>query len=604
MINEFRKAWFALKKLSFILTKEQKWYCVLIFFMSLVAALFETLGVSVIIPVIQAVVSTDELMQQPYMIPIIDFFHIDTSVGAIILVCIGVGIVYIIKNAYFVMYSWASARFSNKIRRELAVKVLQTYMKQGYIFFVENNSSRLIRGISTDVNSVQAVVTNFFSFICKALIIACMMLFIIISSPIMALWIVCLIAFCFVVSQLIFRRPMRRYGESSREYAFRASQASLEAIQGNKEVLVFDRQDYFVNEYLKNMIGFNNSEVQMAVASVAPNYLIEVVCILGLLIAVAIQIVVTDNPGNLITQMATIAVAAFRILPSLGVLLGNVNTIVFNGPGLASAYDTLQMVKELENEGSNDDKRKQTVDREVHLQKELVLSNISYAYPRTSKNVIDHLSMTIPKGASVGFIGSSGAGKTTLADIILGLLKPQSGEIFMDGTDIEEMGRAWHHVIGYVPQSIYMVDASIRRNVAFGIDEVLIDDEKVWKALEMAQLKEFVEKLPDGIQTNVGEWGVQLSGGQRQRIAIARALYNEPDIIVLDEATAALDNETENAVMESIEALQKVKTLIIVAHRLTTIRKCDTIYEIADGKAIRRNKEDILSMKENEGNSL
>ena len=604
MINEFRKAWFALKKLSFILTKEQKRYCVLIFFMSLVAALFETVGVSVIIPVIQAVVSTDELMQQPYMRPIIDFFRIETSVGAIILVCIGVGIVYVIKNAYFVMYSWASARFSNKIRRELAVKVLQTYMKQGYIFFVENNSSRLIRGISTDVNSVQAVVTNFFSFICKALIIACMMLFIIISSPIMALWIVCLIAFCFVVSQLIFRRPMRRYGESSREYAFRASQASLEAIQGNKEVLVFDRQDYFVNEYLKNMIGFNNSEVQMAVASVAPNYLIEVVCILGLLIAVAIQIIVTDNPGNLITQMATIAVAAFRILPSLGVLLGNVNTIVFNGPGLASAYDTLQMVKELENEGYNDNKRKQTVDREVHLQKELVLSNISYAYPRTSKNVIDKLSMTIPKGASVGFIGSSGAGKTTLADIILGLLKPQSGEILMDGTDIEEMGRAWHHVIGYVPQSIYMVDASIRRNVAFGIDEILIDDEKVWKALEMAQLKELVEKLPDGIQTNVGEWGVQLSGGQRQRIAIARALYNEPDIIVLDEATAALDNETENAVMESIEALQKVKTLIIVAHRLTTIRKCDTIYEIADGKAIRRNKEDILSMKENEGNPL
>lgn len=594
MINEFRKAWFALKKLSFILTKEQKRYCVLIFFMSLVAALFETLGVSVIIPVIQAVVSADVLMQQPYMVPIIDFFQIRKTTGAIILVFIGVGIVYIIKNVYFVMYSWASTRFSNKIRRELAVKVLQTYMKQGYIFFVENNSSRLIRGISSDVNSVQAVVTNFFSFICKALIIACMMLLIIISSPIMALWIVCLIAFCFVISQLIFRRPMHRYGESSREYAFRASQASLEAIQGNKEVLAFDRQDYFVSEYLKNMIGFNNSEVQMAVASVAPNYLIEVVCILGLLIAVAIQIVVMDNPGNLINQMATIAVAAFRILPSLGALLGNVNTIVFNGPGLASAYDTLQMVKELENEGSLDDRRKQTVDREVHLQKELVLSNISYAYPGTSKNVVDHLSMTIPKGASVGFIGSSGAGKTTLADIILGLLQPQSGEILMDGTGIEEMGRAWHHVIGYVPQSIYMVDASIRRNVAFGIDEILIDDEKVWKALEMAQLKEFVEKLPNGIQTNVGEWGVQLSGGQRQRIAIARALYNEPDIIVLDEATAALDNETENAVMESIEALQKVKTLIIVAHRLTTIKKCDAIYEIAEGKAVLRTKEEVF----------
>lgn len=600
MINELRKVKDALGKLLFILNKEQKKYCILIFVMSLVAALFETLGVSVVIPVIQAVVSADELMQQPYMIPIINFFHLESSAEVIVLVCISVGIVYVIKNAYFVLYTWASAKFSNKIRRELAVKVLSTYMEQGYIFFVDNNSSRLIRGISNDVNSVQAVVTSFFSFICKVLIIACMMLFIIISNPIMALWIVVLIVLCFVISQLIFRRPMRRFGESSREYAFRASQASLEAIQGNKEVLVFGRQDYFVNEYLKNMIGYNIAEVQMSVASVAPNYLIEVVCIIGLLAAIAVQIIMTDNPGNLITQMATIAVAAFRILPSLGILLGNVNTIVFNGPGLSSAYDTLQMVKELDKGHAKEKKQIVMPYVEKHLEKELVLSNVSYAYPRMKKKVIDNLSMTITKGTSIGLIGASGAGKTTLADIILGLLKPQDGKILMDGISVEELGAAWHQIIGYVPQSIYMIDASIRRNVAFGIDEDLVDDAKVWQALEMAQLKEFVEKLPKQLDTKVGEWGVQLSGGQRQRIAIARALYNEPDIIVLDEATAALDNETENAVMESIEALQKVKTLIIVAHRLTTIRKCDVIYEIADGKAIERDKRDILSAKDNE----
>ena len=597
MINEFRKAWYALKKLSYILNREQKRYCVLVFSMSLVAALFETLGVSVIIPVIHAVVSINELMQKSYMIPIIDFFHIETSAGAIIIVCIGVGIVYIFKNVYLVFYSWASSRFSNKIRRELSVKVLDTYMKQGYIFFVENNSSRLIRGISNDVKSVQAVVTHLFSLICKALIVTCMMGVIVVSSPIMAIWIVFLIALCFTVSQIIFRRPMCRYGEASREYAFRASQASLEAIQGSKEVLVFNRQHFFVNEYLKNMIGYNNSEVRMAVASVAPNYLIEVVCVLGLLIAVAVQIVVTDNPGSLITQMATIAVAAFRILPSLGVLLGDVNAIVFNGAGLDAAYDTLQMIMQLENEEEGDKYCKQVYSQELHLRHELVLSNISYTYPRTTKSVIDNLSMTIFKGESIGLIGSSGAGKTTLADIILGLLKPQSGEILLDGTTISNIGEAWHNIIGYVPQSIYLVDASIRENVAFGIDEEQIDDVRVWNALEMAQLKGFVEKLPNGIYTNVGEWGVQLSGGQRQRIAIARTLYNEPDVIVLDEATAALDNETENAVMESIEALQKVKTLIIVAHRLTTIKKCDAIYEIVEGGAVLRDKQEVLSKK-------
>lgn len=594
MINEMRKVQDALSKLSFILSKEQKRYCILIFVMSLIMAGFEVLGISAVIPIIQAVISAEDLMAQPHIIAFSALLHLETSTGVIICICIGIGIIYVTKNVYAISYTWASAKFSNKIRRELAVQVLHAYMKQGYIFFVNNNSSRLIRGISSDVNSVQAVVTNFFSFMCKALTIFCITLFIVIRTPAMAILILCLVVFCFVLSQIIFRRPMRQYGQAAREYSFRASQASLEAIQGNKEVLVFGRQEYFVNEYLKNMIGYNRAEVQMSVASAAPAYLIEMICILGLLAAVAFQITSMSSNGDLIAQMATVALAAFRILPAFGVLLGNVNAIVFNAPGLVAASDTLHMVKDLESGEDAYAVKRMEKHTEVHLEKEIVLSHVSYAYPRMDKNVINDITLSIQKGTSVGLIGASGAGKTTLADIILALLKPQSGEILMDGVNIENLGGAWNHVIGYVPQSIYMVDASIRKNVAFGIDEALVDEEKVWKALEMAQMKTFVEGLDEGIDTKVGEWGVQLSGGQRQRIAIARALYNEPDIIVLDEATAALDNETENAVMESIEALQKMKTLIIVAHRLTTIRKCDVIYEIADGKAIQRSKKEVF----------
>lgn len=601
MVNEIRKVKDAFSKLLFILNKEQKIFCIIIFLMSLIMALFETLGVSAVIPVIQAVISADGLMTQSYMIPIIKLLHLKTSKDVIVFICIGVSLIYICKNVYAYSYIWASAKFSSKIRRELAVRILRTYMDQGYIFFVENNSSRLVRGISADVNSVQSVITSFFSFIGKALTILCMIIFIVVQAPSMALLMLCLITFCFILSQVIFRRPMRQYGIACREYAARASQTALEAIQGSKEVLVSGRQDYFVNEFLRNMIGQSKSDVQMAVGSVAPNYLLEVICILGLMGAIGVQIVLGKEAGSLMTQMAAVAIAAFRILPAMGGLLGNVNTVVFNAPGLTAAADTLHMVRELDKEkGIQIESNGMYGD--IHLEKELVLSGISYAYPRTKKNVIDDLSMSISKGTSVGFIGTSGAGKTTLSDIILGLLKPQSGEVLLDGVNIESVGREWNRIISYVPQSIYMVDASIRRNVAFGIDEKLIDDAKVWKALEMAQMKEFVEKLEAGIETKIGEWGVQLSGGQRQRIAIARALYNEPDIIVLDEATAALDNETENAVMESIEALQKVKTLIIVAHRLTTIRKCDVIYEIVDGKAIQRNKEEVLAegIKENE----
>lgn len=596
MLKEIRKVKDALGKLSFILNREQKKYCVLIFFMSLLSALIETVGVSIIVPVVQMVISVDALMEQPYVRPLINLFHLKTSTDVIIFVCIGVGIIYILKNAYSFLYTWASAKFSNKIRRELAVRVLQTYMKQGYIFFVDHNSSTLIRGISSDVISVQNVITHFFSFMCKILIITCMTLFIIMHIPLAALLILGVVGFCFAVSQIVFRKPMRQFGVSSREYSYRASQSSLEAIQGYKEILVFGRQDYFVNEYLKNMIGFNKAEVQMTVASASPSFMIEVVCIIGILTVVAVQSITAGGSSDLLAQMAIIALATLRILPALGILLGDVNSIVFNAPGLNSAAETLHLVKELEKEKTIERKKGSYAD--VSLKSELAIAHASYAYPRTDKNVIDDLSMTIKKGTSVGLIGTSGAGKTTLADIVLGLLKPQSGKVLMDGVDIEELGEAWHSIIGYVPQSIYMTDASVRRNVAFGIEEALIDDAKVWKALEMAQIKEFVEGLAKGLDTNVGEWGVQLSGGQRQRIAIARALYSDPDIIVLDEATAALDNETEDAVMESIEALQKVKTLIIVAHRLTTIRKCDIIYEIADGKAIPRSKEEVLEEKQ------
>lgn len=594
MMKELRKVQDALGKLSFILNKEQKKYCILIFVMSLIMAVFEVVGISAIIPIIQAVISADDLMAQPYIAQMAALLHLKTNTEVIICICIGIGIIYIVKNLYAVLYVWASAKFSNKIRRELAVQVLKAYMKQGYIFFVNNNSSRLIRGISSDVNSVQAVVTNFFSFMCKVLTIFCITLFIVIKTPAMALLILGLVVFCFALCQIIFRRPMRQYGQAAREYSFRASQASLEAIQGNKEVLVFGRQEYFVNEYLKNMIGYNRAEVQMSVASAAPSYLIEMICILGLLAAIAVQLVSASPNGDLISQMATVALAAFRILPAFGVLLGNVNTIVFNAPGLVAASDTLHMVKELENEGAECSTWSPEGRMDVHLEKELVLSHVSYAYPGMEKNVINDVTLTIHKGTSVGLIGASGAGKTTLADIILALLKPQSGEILMDGVNIEELGGAWNHVISYVPQSIYMVDDSIRRNVAFGIEEAMINEEKVWKALEMAQLKEFVEKLPQRLETKVGEWGVQLSGGQRQRIAIARALYNEPDIIVLDEATAALDNETENAVMSAIDSLQGQVTLIIVAHRLTTVRNCDVIYKVGEKQIEICDKEEIL----------
>ena len=293
-----------------------------------------------------------------------------------------------------------------------------------------------------------------------------------------------------------------------------------------------------------------------------------------------------------ITEIAAFALGAFRILPYIGSILGSINTITYNAPGLVVAYETLRETHELEIRQPSVKNNEKYAN--AKLREEIRLSNITFAYTVEKGNVLEGLDIIIKKGKSIGLIGASGVGKTTLSDLILGLYSPQSGKITMDGTDIEEIGDNWHRITGYVPQSVYLSDASIRRNVAFGIEEDKIDDDKVWKALEMAQLKPFVEELKEGLDTRVGEWGVKFSGGQRQRVAIARALYSDPDVLIMDEATAALDNETEKAVMESIEALQGLKTLVIVAHRLTTVKKCDEIYEIIGGKAVLKSKEEVF----------
>lgn len=595
MLNEFAKVKDAFHKLNFILTKEQKRYSMLVVLLSIVSAIFEMLGVSILIPLLNAFLEPETLAYQPYVAPFVQLFHLQNTQEIILTICVGMIGLYLLKNIYAVFYTWVSAKFSCKIEKELSVRILSAYMKQGYGFFVSHNSAILLRGVSSDVTSVYTIIYHLFGLFNKGLTMLCITALILAVTPRLALFLIVLVVFCFIVTQMIFRKPMQKYGEMAREYRYYCNQASLEAIQGSKEVLVTNRQNYFVKRYENCMSVSNNANIKMQLGQISPANIIEAICITGLMAVVAIQMLVADNALVLLEQLAILAAAAFRLLPNLGAVLSSVNAFVYNAPALTAAYDILSLVQELEqNENNPLELAGESDSACVKFENELRLSHITFAYESRNLTVLNDLNMTIKKGTSVAFIGTSGAGKTTLADIILDLLKPQSGEILMDGKNIDDLGGRWHQIIGYVPQSIYMTDSSIRRNIAFGIDEDEIDDDRVWNALEMAQMKDFVRDLPEQLDSLVGEWGVQFSGGQRQRIAIARALYGNPDILILDEATAALDTETEVAVMEAIDALQGIKTLIIVAHRLTTIRNCDKIYEIKDGKAVEKSKKEIF----------
>lgn len=592
MVNGMRKVFDAINKLRFILSREQKFYCVVVFIMAAISAVLEILGVSMVIPLLSVIMSIDQIRGNVYVKPILEALHLSSDTQIIIFICAGVALIYIFKNAFAIFYTWVSTKFANKIRRELALRIFNAYVRQGYTYFVEHNSSEILRGIGVDPQSVQTIVFNIFILMIRIITVVCITVFIVLTSPWLALMLLIMIALSSLMSELLFKNRMRRSGIDQREYSQQARQASLEAIQGSKEIFAMNRQKYFTDEYLRCMVKYDRSCATAAVGSSAPNNILEAMCVVGLVSAIAIKAIASGDSGMQITEIAAFALGAFRILPYIGSILGSINTITYNAPGLVVAYETLRETHELEIRQPSVKNNEKYAN--AKLREEIRLSNITFAYAVEKGNVLEGLDIIIKKGKSIGLIGASGAGKTTLSDLILGLYSPQSGKITMDGTDIEEIGDNWHRITGYVPQSVYLSDASIRRNVAFGIEEDKIDDDKVWKALEMAQLKPFVEELKEGLDTRVGEWGVKFSGGQRQRVAIARALYSDPDVLIMDEATAALDNETEKAVMESIEALQGLKTLVIVAHRLTTVKKCDEIYEIIGGKAVLKSKEEVF----------
>ncbi len=591
-MNEMRKVKDVYDKLTFILSPQQKKYAILILVMSGLAAVLEMLGVSIIIPIMDVLLDTDVLMNKWYIQPFIKAFHLNSNIKVVWFVCILAILVYVFKNLYFIFFSWVSLKYSYKVNRELSSRILRAYMRQGYIFFVNNNSARLLQGIGADVSSIYNILNDIFNLITKILTIACIGLFILVRSQDMALVLIALAGICLLVIQLIFRKSMRVNGKKKRELSWQCTKTSIEAIQGNKEILVMNKQDYFVDNYEKMLAKANRTAVKVDIGTRAPAYIIEMICIVGLLFCLAIQMGRSVNINEIVGQLSAIAVSAFRILPALGGISSGINAITMNTTQLSEAYNTLKEVKQLE---KLDAEKEIKISRysNIGFEREIEIRNLAFQYPNAEENVIENVSFKIQKGQSIGLIGPSGAGKTTLADIILTLLKPTNGKILMDGIDIEELGSEWSRIIGYVPQMVYIVDDTIKHNIAFGEKTEDISEERIWKVLKMAQLDNFVRKLPEGLNTIVGEHGIRFSGGQRQRLAIARALYRNPEILILDEATAALDNETELAVMESIEALQGYKTLIIVAHRLTTVSRCDVIYEIKDKKATARSKNEI-----------
>lgn len=591
MVQDIRTVKNMIKQLLYVLTPEQKRKSVLLFFIIVIGSAFETLGISAIMPFIQALLTPEVLMEKWYVKLLAETLNLKDSVDLII--CLGVAIIfiYIVKNLYLAFSAYFQTNFRYRFQKELSIKVFKSYMKRPYQYFTDINSSEILRGIGGDVIGVFGTFEGLFKMLSEIMTVIFIGAFLFVTDAVLAGGILLIGGIAFLVIVKGFKRLLTGAGEKARNASVDSTKYAYQAAMGIKEIKVMDRQDYFVDKYEMSYEQFRKAEQKNSFLNLLPERVIETVCVGGLLGIVCLRVLLGVDTAVFVPKLAAFAMAAFRILPSISRMIGYIAGLIYQRPNLEAAYNNIKEVEKFEK--SYDRIKNEIIDKKSFIN-EIKINGLYWRYNPNSDYVLKNLFLTIKRGESVGLIGKSGSGKTTLMDILLGLFEPEKGKIEVDNVNIFSIKHEWANLIGYVPQTVFLTDDTLRNNIAFGVKEELIKDEDVWKALELAQLKDFVETLPEKLDTIVGERGIKFSGGQRQRVAIARALYYNPDILVLDEATAALDGETEKAVMDSIEALQGYKTLIIVAHRLTTIKNCDKVYEIKDGIAVKKDVKELL----------
>lgn len=570
-----------IQKIRMIFNRTQKIKFVVLFCMLFAGSVLELMGVSLILPFVQLVMDTDGTDNALFQ-------WFGRLVGAEsqreLLIWLGLLLiaVYLIKNIYLLFAKYVQLRFVFNNRLELSGRLMRNYMKKPYPFHLEKNSSEILRSVTSDVNNLYELVMDVIDLVSNLLIIAMLAVYLLYTDVVITLVVAALLGLCSYFYFAIMRKRTVDYGKQNQIYNGKMIQAVNQALGGIKEIKVLARENYFVRAYEENGKYYASSLKKSQFYRNAPKYLIETVCVCGVLATILVKLQMGADVQELVPQLSVFAMAAFRLLPSVNQVNNLLNGILFLKPSIDRIYEDLQEAGAKKNERPPErDYRRLPAADAVRFE------HVIFRYPGTEKEILSDLSVELPLKKSIGLVGSSGAGKTTFMDLLLGLLSPDQGRICYGDSDIRDYPDAWGHKLGYIPQSIYLADDTIRRNVAFGIPDSEISEAKVRRALEEAQLLEFVDGLDDGLDTMVGESGVRLSGGQRQRIGIARALYQQPEILVLDEATSALDTETEQAVMEAVERFRGRCTLLMIAHRTSTLENCDQIYRLEDGKLYR-----------------
>ena len=571
------------KKIFAVLTPAERRQLITIFILMVVGMLLEMFGIAIVVPFISIVIQDDYLSKIPILAHFLKEMGTPDHMTIIIWALIVIVIVFILKNLFLMFSAWKQSMFSTKTMASLSSRLFERYLAQPYTFHLQNNSAQLIRNTMNEVQAFNLYGLNAsLLVVSEVLVLLGIIILLMYFEPIGTLSAMLLMGFMGITFHFLSREKLLQWGKARQYHDGMKVKHIQQGLGASKIVRLQNREKYFLEKYQYHSYASAHVAQRQLIIGQIPRFLFEIMAILTLAVLISVLVYKDNSTENIMPVLGLFALAAFRLMPAVNRIILAIQNLKYGVPVVELLFKEMTTLSTIDNDDNSGD--------ELIFDQEIKLKDISFSYPNTDRKSIHNVSLSIKKGEVVGFVGKSGSGKSTIADIILGLLEPQSGEVLIDGVNIEEKMRSWQRMIGYVPQSIYLVDDTLRRNIAFGLKDDEIDDTKVWDALKMAQLEAFIKKSPKGLDTVVGERGVLLSGGQQQRIGIARALYYNPSVLLLDEATSALDNETESRFMETINSLDTSKTIIIIAHRLSTVQSCDHVFTLKDGYLM---KEDI-----------
>lgn len=547
----------------------------------LLTAILEVAGIGMIPAFVAIVADPEKVIQYGAVGNLLDFLGITTSRELLLWGGAALIAVFVVKNAYISFYYYIEARYAYSRFYRIAHRLMSSYMQAPYTFHLQRNTADLLRNTNQEVRLlIQKVVKPSLTFAKEVVMSLTIIIFLLILEPVITLFVFLILGSTVGGFLMFTQKRMKQYGKEEQIHRRGLIKALNQGVGGIKDARVLNREAEFIEKF--RYAAFRSTRLMSIqdFISKIPKPIVETMAVAGIMLIAVLMVLQGREIAAIIPVLTLFAMATVRLMPSLQSITKSLTHLRYNIVVIDPLYSDIHELAEYREKFLADRKKQDS----MKLQKTIEAGDVHYSYPGSDEKALDGISFTIQKGQSVAFTGPSGAGKSTIVDILLGLLDPVKGEILLDGKNIQEQLSAWQRNIGYIPQFIYLSDETLRSNIAFGIAEDKVEDEKVWEALRLANLDEFVKRLPNGLNTIIGERGVRLSGGQRQRVGIARALYHDPQVLVMDEATSALDNTTEKQIISAIEKLRGERTIITIAHRLTTVMNCDVIYFMRDGK--------------------